>query len=227
MIMVQVLVESDVTIEQAVMQELEWDSRVDATAIGIQVRHGVVTLTGTVGSFAEKVVAEEAAHRVKDVLDVANDITVTVSGRGVPTDSAIAQAVRHALEWNVLVPAAQIRTTVTNGWVTLMGSVDRWSQREDAERAVRHLPGVLGITNEIAVQAPPADTHLVREAIVEALERRAEREAKRLSVSVVDNAVTLSGSVHSWAEKQAVLGAAGHAPGVRAVHDQIRIDPLT
>jgi osmotically-inducible protein OsmY len=224
--MAQVLVKTDAELQREVLQELQWDSRVDEAGVGVQVQLGVVTLTGTVGSFATKVAAEEAAHRVKGVLDVANDLTVKLPGAGAPTDTEIAQAVRAALDWDTMVPAGRIRTTVANGWVTLMGEVDRWSQREDAERVVRHLIGVLGITDEIVVHAPPADPQQVREAIVQALERRAEREAKRLTVAVVDNAVTLSGTAHNWAEKQAVLGAAGHAPGVRAVHDHIRIDPL-
>jgi osmotically-inducible protein OsmY len=223
--MVQMVVESDATVQREVLQGLGWDSRVDEAGIGVQVRHGVVTLTGTVGSFAEKVAAEEAAHRVRNVLDVANDIAVMAEGPGVPTDMEIAEAVRTALEWDTRVPASRIRTTVADGWVTLMGEVDRWSQREDAERVIRHLAGVLGITNQIAVSAPPADAHQVRAAIEAALERRAEREARRLSVAVIENAATVSGTVRSWAEKQAVLGAAGHAPGVRALHDEIGVKP--
>ena len=135
------------------LEELKWDSRVDETEVGVQVASGVVTLTGTVTSWAKRVAAQEAARRVIGVLDVANDISVKTPGGFVHSDTEIAQAVRQTLEWDVFVPNEKITSTVTDGWVTLEGSVDRWSQRDDAERAVRNLTGVKMVVNKITVTA--------------------------------------------------------------------------
>ena len=117
------------------------------------------------------------------------------------------------------------RGCVSDGWVTLEGEVDRWTHREDAEHAVRHLAGVQGVTNRITVRAPHGAAETVRTAIEDALQRQAEREAARVKVAVHDGTVTLSGHVRSWREKEAILGAAGHAPGVHGGEDKIRIEP--
>jgi osmotically-inducible protein OsmY len=215
---------TDTKLQEAVQRELAWDTRVPAAHIGVAVDQGVVTLTGTVGTYAEQLAAEAAAHRVAGVLDVANDITVMPPEELRRTDSAIAQAVRHTLEWDVTVPDTQIRSTVSQGWVTLEGSVDSWHQRQDAERAVRHLTGVHGVVNHILVNGPAVSTGSVREEIEHALERRAEREARRIFVTVDDGTVTLNGRVHSLPEKLAVVGAARGTPGVRAIHDHLVID---
>jgi osmotically-inducible protein OsmY len=188
-----------------------------------------VTLTGTVANYAKKLAAQEAAHRVTGVLDVANDIRVRVPGSPGRTDTEIAQVVRRALEWDVEVPHTRITSTVADGVVTLAGEVDRLSEREDAARAVRYLEGVCGVTNLIVVRPPTVQSERVREVIEAALERCAERvaarEAKSMQVQVRDGTVTLTGRVHSYAEKQAVMGAVSHAPGVHTVTDQLRIDP--
>jgi osmotically-inducible protein OsmY len=130
------VVRKDGEIQAAVFDELAWDNRVTATDIGVSVQQRVVTLTGTVPSYAERLVAEAAAHRLHGVLDVANDIEVRILGVGLPTDTEIAQAARRALERDLLVPEDRIQTTVSDGWVRLGGEVDRWSQREEAEQAV-------------------------------------------------------------------------------------------
>jgi osmotically-inducible protein OsmY len=216
---------SDSNIQQAVIRELKWDTRVDETEVGVEVDEGVVTLTGTVNSWAKRVAAQEAAHRVVGVLDVANDIQVQAPGAAGRTDTDIAGAVRHALEWDVFVPEQGVRSTVSDGWVILEGDVYYWSQREDAERAIRNLSGVRGITNKIRVSPPKAIPADVRRAIQEALERQADREARRIDIDVRDDRVIVSGAVHSWTEKQAVLGAAKGTPGVQRVEDRLRIAP--
>jgi osmotically-inducible protein OsmY len=186
---------------------------------------GVVTLTGTVASYAKKLAAQNAAHRVTGVLDVADDVRVKVPGSLGRTDTEIAQAVRHALEWNVMVPDTHITSTVTDGWVTLEGSVDRLRERDDAERTVRYLHGVRGVTNKLVVRPPTVQPERVREVIEDALERSAEHEVKRIQVQVSDGTVTLTGRVRSYAEKRAVMGAVSHAPGVHTVNDHLRIEP--
>jgi osmotically-inducible protein OsmY len=173
------------------------------------------------------VAAQEAAHRVAGVLDVANDITVKLPGTLLRTDTEIAQAVRRALEWDALVPSKRIQSTVSNGFVTLDGTVDTWAEREDAERAVQNLIGVRGVTDNLTVLSPkPVHAERVREAIENALERRAEREAKRIRVEVAPTGtVTLTGQVRSWRDKRAALAAARFAPGVRSVEDHLEINP--
>jgi len=216
---------TDRQIHVAVMQELTWGAQVDETKVGVEVDKGVVTLTGTVGSYAKKVAAKDAAHRVAGVLDVANDIQVKVPPALDRTDTEIARSLRLALEWDALVPHEKIQSTVTNGWVTLTGEVPYWIDRLHAERTIRNLTGVRGVTNNITVYSASADAKRVKQSIEEALERRADREAERIQVEVKDGTVSLTGRVHNWREKEAVLGAAGYAPGVRKVEDHLRVDP--
>jgi osmotically-inducible protein OsmY len=216
---------TDSEIKKAVLRELEWDTRVEETDVGVAVNEGVVTLTGTVSSWAKMMAAQEAAHRVTGVLDVANDIKVKVLGSAVRNDTDIARAVRNALEWDVFVPDTRIRSTVSDGWVTLEGDVDFWNQRDDAEKAVRNLSGVHGVSNKIEIKLLKVIPTDVRESIEKALERRAEREARRIDLDVRDGRVALSGVVHSWAEREAVIGAAKGTLGVRAIEDHLRIEP--
>lgn len=219
---------TDAQIQRQVIDELRWDTRVKETDVGVEVDQGVVTLTGTVDNYGAKLAAQEAAHRVRGVLDVANDIRVHVPGGMTRTDTEIAQAVRHALEWDVLVPAQTIQSTVSNGMVSLTGTVHTWAQHEDAWRAVRHLQGVTGVINRLEVdlsRQQPVHASEVRRAIEAALERQAHREAKHLQVEVDDGVVTLRGAVRSWAERRAVLGVLSHAPGVRSVVDHLLIHP--
>ena len=183
-----------------------------------------MTLTGTVTSWAKRVAAQEAAHRVVGVLDVANDIEVKTPSALKRTDTDIARAVRQALEWDVFVPDDRITSTVTDGWVRLDGTVDTWSQRAAAERAVRNLAGVKYVVNQIVLQAAKPAAEDVRLAIERALERRAEREARRIRVEIKDGIVTLRGSVHSWAERKSLVAAARYTPGVHAVKDQLRTE---
>lgn len=218
---------TDAEIQQAVIRELKWDTRVEETDVGVEVDAGIVTLTGTVTSWAKRIAAQEAAHRVMGVLDVANDIEVKILGAAGRNDTDIATAVRHVLTWDVFVPDNRIRTTVSKGWVTLEGSVDFWNQREDAERAVRNLAGVRGVSNRIEVTPPQVVYDDVREAIEEALERQAEREARRISLDVSDDQVSITGVVHSWAERDAVIGAAKGTAGVRSVADHLRVQPYS
>lgn len=217
---------ADAEIQQDVMRELKWDTRVAETEVGVEVNDGVVTLTGTVGSWARRVAAEEAAHRVRSVLDVANDLVVRIPGTGTPTDAQVAQAVRHALQWDVLVPDTRIRSTVVDGAVTLAGAVDTCAQSDDAARAVRNLAGVRTVVNLIEVEAPRVDAGQLRKAIETALARQAEREARGVWFEIEDGAVKVRGRVHSWAERETVIGAARGTPGVRAVEDHLEIEPL-
>ena len=212
---------TDTQIHHDVLEELKWDPRVDETEVGVEVDKGVVTLTGTVTSWGKRVAAQKAAQRVAGVLDVANDITVKIPGGLVRSDTEIAQAVRHTLQWDVFVPDEKITSTVTDGWVTLAGTVGWLSQRDDAERAVRNLTGVKAVVNKIVVAPSKPAAESIRKAIQGALDRRAEREARNIAVDIHDGTVTLTGPVRSWAERRAVVGAARFTPGVRAVEDHL------
>jgi osmotically-inducible protein OsmY len=219
-------VNSDLRIQQDVIRELAWDSRVDAAGIGVTVEQGVVTLTGTVGSYARKIAAQEAAHRAPGVLDVANDIVVRIPGEMTRSDAEIAQALRRSLEWDALIPDERILSTVSNGWVTLDGTLDDLRQRGDAEGAARRLAGVRGVSNNIAVRGPRVETEQIRLMLQQVLERRAGREAERIHIAVRNGCVILAGQVRSWAEKRAILGAISHAPGVTDVKENLFVDPL-
>lgn len=216
---------TDSQIQLDVLRELKWDSRVDETEIGVTVHDGVVTLTGVVDTYAKKMAAQDAAHEVAGVLDVANDIEVNLPDGTAPSDTQIAKAIRRSLEWDVWVPEQLIQSTVAKGWVILEGSVSLMRERNDAERAVRRLAGVRGVTNKILVNPSKIDPGDVRLVIEDALERRAEREAGHIQVAVAEGIVTLTGRVRSWEEKRAVMGAVSHAPGVSSVSDHLVINP--
>jgi osmotically-inducible protein OsmY len=224
--MPQKLLKSDVEIQKEVLEELRWDGRVLVTDIGVEVDKGIVTLTGTVNSYAKKTAAQEAAHKVRGVLDVANDIQVHIPSVGARTDTEVAQAIRQALEWNVFVPHERIQSTVADGHVTLSGTVEMWAQRDETYRTVAKLEGVKNVLNNVTVvPAERLAPEKIRAAIENALTRRAEREAKGIIVTVQDGEATLSGKVHSWAERQAAVESAWRAPGVKIVKDLLVVAP--
>jgi osmotically-inducible protein OsmY len=161
------------------------------------------------------------------MLDLANNIEVQPPARLTRTDAAIADAVRMALEWHALIPSQHIRSTVLHGVVTLYGTVDSWRQIAEAESVVGNIAGVRDVVSEVVVSAPEIATDTVQHDIEAALERRADRVAWRIQVGVHDGLVTLSGTVHSLAEHEAVLGAARFTHGVRSVEDHLRVDQTT
>ncbi len=216
---------SDAQIKTDVLNELKWDSTVDETEVGVQVHNGIVTLTGNISAYPKKLAARDAAHRVWGVLDVVDDMKIRIPTIWERTDEDVAKAVRNALKWDVLVPDDKITTTVSNGTVTLQGSVNTWMQRYDTERCVQRLTGVKGVINQITVAGPQVDPTKIKREIEDALERQTEREAKRIGVAVRDGVVTLTGTLRSWGEKNAIERAAYYAPGVRRVDDRTTVDP--
>ena len=216
---------SDSEILQNVLAELKWDHRIGETEVGVEVDKGVITLTGTVSSYGKKFAASEAAHRVKGVLDVANDINVIPPESTIITDTDIATAVRNILKWDTFLPDEKIKSTVTNGWVTLEGTLATVGQRQEAEAAIRYLAGVRGVINSLKVAKKSVNPIAVKSTIENALERRAECEARDIRVMVNESSVTLAGRVHSWEEKKAVVAAAGQVAGIQRVVDYLHIDP--
>ncbi len=218
--------QTDSHLRMGVLAELGWDARVRETDLAVEVRAGIVVLTGTVGSWAERVMAQQAAHRVAGVLDVVNEVEVRLPSGSARDDTDLAHAVRHALRWDALLPDTRIESTVAHGTVTLAGDVDYPSQSEDAERAVRNLTGVRLLVNKIRIQPIDlASSEDVKVAIEAALSRRMAREVAHIKVEVRDGRVALSGAVTSWAERRAAVGAATAAPGVHSVDDHLRIEP--
>jgi osmotically-inducible protein OsmY len=215
---------SDAEIQRSVSQEMDWDPRIDSSGISVVVKNGIVTLKGTVATYAMKLAAREGAHLVEGALDVVDELQIKAASV-IKGDQELAQAVRNVLSWDVYVPDERIKSTVADGWVTLDGDVDRLFEREDAERAVQRLTGVRGVTNRIVVKPKAVDSKRIRMSIEEALARRAEREAKRIRVDVEGGKVKLSGKVDSWAEKNMLERLARYSPGVSAIENTIVIDP--
>ncbi|CAN7668959.1 BON domain-containing protein [Variovorax paradoxus] len=214
---------TDAQLRDDIQAELAWDPSFKASDVGVIVKDGVVTLTGHLASFAEKYAVERAVQRVHGVKAVAVEITVKLPFDHERTDADVAQAAERALEWNVLVPDGKIHPMVEKGWLTLNGEVEWDYQRRAAESAVRTLMGVRGVSNLVTVtpKASPAD---VEKKIHDALARQAEREARHLAITVTGSQVTLRGKVHSWAERNAVQGAAWAAPGVSVVVNDLAVD---
>jgi osmotically-inducible protein OsmY len=215
----------DFQIRQDVRTELSWDPRVDQGDITVDVDAGIVTLTGTVPSYAARRAAQEAARRVWGVLDIVNDLGMGVAGGPLAADTRIAAEVRHALTHVPFVHSENIRTTIANGLVTLEGEVDVPRQRTEVEDAVHHVPGVVGVANCVVVKNRRASAGEIREAMRRELERRVEQEADGIQVILHDGSVTLRGPVRSCAEKRAALAAVSRAPGVTAIDDELQVSP--
>lgn len=215
---------TDEEIQQDVLAELRWDARVQPNEIGVVVKGGVVTLTGWVDSYIKKWAAEEAALRVRGVKAVANDIEVRLSESGQRTDADIAAAAVRALEADAFLSPEKVHVTVSKGWVTLEGEVEWQFEKEDAERVVRRLAGVKGVTNLITVKPRPMPAEL-RKKIEDALVRSAKTDAEHINVEVQGSKVVLRGTVRSWAEREEAERVAWSAPGVTTVEDQIVVAP--
>lgn len=214
---------TDTQIRQDIIDELDFEPSVNAAHIGVAVDDGVVTLTGHVASYAEKLAAEQAVRRVKGVQAIAQEIEVRFPSDKKTADDEIAARALNILRWSAVVPTEKVQVKVQNGWVTLTGEVDWQFQRSSAESELRKLSGVAGVINDIVLKSrvQPQD---IKRKIEDALKRSAEIEAQGIRVSVLDGGkVSLEGKVHDWQERRSVENAAWSALGVTSVEDNLAI----
>jgi osmotically-inducible protein OsmY len=216
-------VKTDKQLQRDVLDELQYEPSVDASKIGVIAHNGIVSLSGTVASYAEQYGATHAAERVAGVKAVANESKVELPSMHQRDDADIAQAVLNALKWHVWVPQDNIKVKVEQGWVMLEDTVNSKFQRTSADDAVRYLTGVKGVINLITVKQPAINSSEVKTKIENALRRATELEATRINVEVIGNKVVLRGDVRSWAERSDVERAAWAARGVGQVEDNLTI----
>lgn len=215
---------TDRQLHQNVLDALEWEPSVREHEIAVAVRDGVVTLSGSVESYAEKYSAERTVEKVNGVRAIADELKVKLPAGMERSDTAIAHEVVNALRWNIQVPDQRIKSKVEHGWVTLEGDVDWYYQSDAAQRAVRYLTGVRGVTNLVHIKPRSVSTLEVSRKIKEALRRNAELDADHITVEAHGGHVTLRGSVRSYAERRDAEHAAWSAPGVVGVEDEILVN---
>ncbi|MDO8335510.1 MAG: BON domain-containing protein [Candidatus Saccharibacteria bacterium] len=214
---------TDSQIQADVMQELIWDPRVSHEHIGVAVTDGIVALSGTIPSYIEKSAAERAAQRVAGVKAVVEKIEVKLPSLYEKDDLDIAEAVLNSFLWNVEIPDKLIKVSVENGWVKLTGEVEWNYQRNAAEKLVRSLTGVKGVSNNIILKTREVQAGVVKQKIEDALKREALREAKQINVAINGGTVTLSGKVHSFSEMNDAKLAAWSAPGVTKIENKLLV----
>jgi len=216
-------VTTDRELKDEVMRELEWDPQVNATHIGVAVKDGAVTLTGHASSYAEKWAAIRAAERVYGVRAVADEITVKLPSTSVRDDQDLAEQIARTLRWNTIIPDT-VSAEVRKGVVLLRGEVEMNFQKEEAERAIRSLTGIVGVTNLVTVK-PRVKPDEVQKRIEEAIVREADLDARQIGVLTTNGTVKLRGYVHSLWEKKLAEKAASAAPGVSKVENQLAVIP--
>jgi osmotically-inducible protein OsmY len=212
---------TDLQLKQDIEEELLWDPKVNAAQIGVSVDKGAVSLLGSVDTYAEKWAAEDATKRVFGVRTVAQDLTVKILAEHKRSDSDIAAAVQSALKWDVFVPKT-VTAKVQSGWVTLEGQVPWNYQRDAAERSVRYLAGVVGVSNSVTLK-PQTSAGEVKEKIKAALQRQATADANSIHIDTSGGKVTLTGHASSWQSIEDAANAAWAAPGVTDVLDQVKM----
>jgi osmotically-inducible protein OsmY len=209
-------------LQEDVIEELHWEPSVKAAAIGVSAEDGVITLTGSVDSYSEKLAARNAASRVFGVTAVADELKVRLPDYNRRTDEDIARSAANAIAWNAKIPADCVKAVVEDGWVTLEGEVNWQYERNAAEEAVHHLRGVLGVSNEIAVK-PLVQKLEVAGKIESALARNARLDAERIKVELKGSKIFLRGTVHSFAERDEAERAVWSTPGVSEVENQLKV----
>lgn len=213
---------TDSQLQHDVMAELEWEPAVDHADIGVAVTDGVVTLSGYVKNFTEKLAAEKAVRRVAGVKAIAEEIKVRLASDSKLADHEIAKRILDMIAWTVSIPDDKVKVKVEHGWVTLTGTVDWYFQSTEARKAAVRVSGVVGVSNLIEVKQMPAPSD-VKERIVSAFKRQADLDAAGVTVTTDGSTVKLNGKVHAWNERSIAERAAWSAPGVTKVEDHLTI----
>ncbi|MDN7919107.1 BON domain-containing protein [Burkholderia gladioli] len=213
---------TDSQLKKDIESELEWDPSIDAARIGVAVHDRIVTLTGQVPSYLQKVTVRKAVERLAGVRGVVLELVVRTDGTKQRSDEDIAAAARSLLLWDAGLGEQAVHVTVEKGRVTLSGEVNWAYQMQAAERSVERLRGVVHVSNEIRVRAHPTSGDIAGK-IAAALARHAADEAGHVGVAVQDGRVILTGRVDSLRERRLAFDAAWSAPGVREVVDQMSV----
>jgi osmotically-inducible protein OsmY len=216
-------IKTDTELKKDIEAELAWDPSLNANAIGVAVKDGIVSLTGHIDTYAEKRQAEKALRRVEGVRAIALELDVRLSPGHRSSDAAIAEVARDALRWNTLVPEKAVRLTVDQGWVTVDGDVDWDYQRRGIDKSLRNLMGVVCVSNHVRLKPKPTPSD-VQPSIQGALVQQAIRVANRIQIELRNGIVSMRGSVRSWQERDAAQGAAFSAPGVSGVVNELTVD---
>jgi len=213
---------SDSALRQDVIDELEFDPALDASGIGVAVENGVVTLTGHVASYAQKLAAERAAARVEGGKGIAEELQVRSLRSPSTDDDEIVRRAIEAMRWSTMVPEGQVLVKAEKGWVTLTGTLEWEYQRAGAGAAIANIPGITGITNLIDLKPRVSSTE-VKTNIDNALRRRAGIDHTAITVKVGGNRVTLDGTVRSWTERSLAEQAAWSSAGVTVVDNRLLV----
>ncbi|TYC10574.1 BON domain-containing protein [Bizionia gelidisalsuginis] len=213
---------TDLSIKEDVLDELQWQPHIDETQIGVVVKDGIVTLSGTVDSYVKKREAEKAAKSVVGVKAVAEDIEVQYGNSFKKSDTEIATAAVNALKWNISVPQNKVEVKVEDGWIYLSGEVMWAFEQNAAKKAVENLPGVKYVANNITLKNT-VDAGDIKTKIKKAFERSADIDAKDITVKTDGHTVTLTGKVHSLKEKDDARRTAYYSPGVWTVENELEV----
>ncbi|MBU6362479.1 MAG: BON domain-containing protein [Chloroflexi bacterium] len=216
---------ADIQLHQDVLAAIAAEPRLASANIGIAVKNGIITLSGFCESHAQKVVAEKICARLTGVRGIAEEIQVNPPIAHRRTDEEIAGAALNVLSWNTMVPANAISVKVEHGWITISGDVVWQYEKREAEKAIRYVQGMRGISNKITV-TPKAQIGDVQSAITQAFQRTASQDAHRIAVTTDGNVVTISGYVSSWAEYKEAERAALAVPGVAEVRNELKVNLL-
>ena len=216
------MVKNDKVLQREVMDELSWEPSLHAESIGVQVSNGIVTLSGKVNTYWEKSCAETSTQRVAGVKGVVMDLSTDASSSNTRTDADIASAARNALGYILPISSDDVKVEVHKGAVTLSGTVKWRFQMLETQAVISRLSGVTNVISHLSIR-PLADKKVVKQDIENALARQAQIESDGVTVMVSGSEVTLTGQVHSWAERLAVSNAAWCAPGVTEVKDSLLI----
>jgi osmotically-inducible protein OsmY len=211
-------------LQKDVQDAIKWEPLLNAAEIGVTVKDGVVTLTGTVDGYSKKMEAENAAKRVEGVKAVVENIEVKFNnGWGKKDDNEIATEVLNALKWHWQIPNDKVKVQVEKGWITLAGELQWNYQKESAKDVVKNLLGVTGVTNNITIKSETQD-QIEKRDIEKALRRNWSIDDQDITVKASGHKATLTGTVDSWYQKDEAGRIAWNAPGVWTVDNELVVE---